>query len=432
MTNKSFNFNKYMDSCLTILIVDDEVINIEFVSEVLSADYNIKIARNGKQAINVVKRHKIDLILLDVQMPEKNGYETAEEILSNPKNKNIPIIFLTSNKDNNALVRGFRVGAKDYITKPFNVDELKARTRNQIKTYLLQKEIEEKQKFLDLLLNAQSSMITLASSDSIHYANKSFLDFFGYSNFDDFYIKYNSLIDIFVKGTKYFSVENLEEGESWINKLKLLNSEKRVVAMENKLFQKKFFQVGISDFHEDGLFVINFTDISNTIEEKEQLEKKVTFDKLTGAYTREHFDLAIPKLIKNCMDNGDKIAFSILDIDFFKKVNDTYGHDIGDEVLKEMVKTVKSSARSGDMLIRWGGEEFILVLSIQDTEHLHIALEKFRKAIENKPMPEVGNITCSFGGTLYNWDEDVNKSIKRADEALYNSKRNGRNQVTIF
>jgi two-component system cell cycle response regulator len=425
-------FNKYKDLCLTILIVDDEVINIEFVSEVLSADYNIKIARSGKQAINILKKHKIDLILLDVQMPEKDGYETAEEILSNPKNENIPIIFLTSNKESNSLLKGFKVGAKDYITKPFHVDELKARTKNHIKTYLLQKEISEKQKFLDLILNSQSSMITLASSSSIHYANKSFLDFFGYSNFEDFHKKYNSLTDIFVKGSRYFSAESLEEGENWIDKLKLLNAKERVVVMENKIFQKSIFQVGISDFHEGDLFVVNFTDISNTIEEKEQLEKKVIFDKLTGAYTREYFDLAIPKLIENCMDSEEKIAFSILDIDFFKKVNDKYGHDIGDEVLKEMVKTVKNSARSGDMFVRWGGEEFILVLSIKDAEYLYMALEKFRKAIENKSIPEVGNITCSFGATLYNWNEDVNKSLKRADEALYNSKRNGRNQITIF
>jgi two-component system cell cycle response regulator len=417
--------------CATVLIVDDEIINIDFVSEVLSSDYSIKIARSGKQALNIVKKHNIDLILLDVQMPEKDGYETAEEILSNSKTSQIPIIFLTSNQESEALVKGFKVGAKDFITKPFNVDELKARTRNHIKTYLLQKELAEKQKFLDVLLNSQSSLITLSNTRIIEYANKPFLDFFGYRSFEEFHEKYASLLDIFIKDKRYFSEDDLENGEDWIVKLKSINSEKRVVAMKNRIEQIKLFQVGISDFNEDGLFVINFTDISNTIEKKEELEKKVTLDKLTGAFTREYFEIAIPSFIQKSKENNSKVAFAILDIDFFKKVNDTYGHDVGDEVLKETVKIIKNTSRSGDMLVRWGGEEFILVLSVKDTEHLFTALEKFRKAIEEKEIPTVGHITCSFGGTIYEWDEDTNKSLKRADEALYSSKRNGRNRVTL-
>jgi two-component system cell cycle response regulator len=426
-----FSINKSMRTELTVLIVDDEVVNIEFVSEVLNEEYNIKIARSGQQAINIVKKHNIDLILLDVQMPEKDGYQTAEELLADTDTSHIPIIFLTSNRDSKALVRGFQVGAKDYITKPFNVDELKARTKNHIKTYLQEQEIKEQQKFLDLVLNSQSSMIVLSNSLSIQYVNQPFLDFFGFKNIEDFYkSNANCILGLFIEDERYFHANKVKDNLTWIDTIQYLPAIERVVAIRSATGIVKNFKLSINGF-ENNLYLIDFADITNNLQKQHELEKKVSHDKLTGAFTREYFDITINDIILANKEKEIKTAFAILDIDYFKKVNDTYGHDIGDLVLQKTVKKIQNISRNDDMLVRWGGEEFIIVLSVQDNTQLLFALEKFRKAIAETEMPKVRKITCSFGGTIYKDSEEILATIKRADESLYESKRNGRNRVTL-
>ena len=125
------------------------------------------------------------------------------------------------------------------------------------------------------------------------------------------------------------------------------------------------------------------------------------------------------------------MVFSILDIDFFKKVNDTYGHDIGDRVLKQFVEIIQNSSRNDDLVIRWGGEEFLLLLKVKSIDNTTKILENIRKSIDESYFKEVKHITCSIGATIYKENEKIEDSFKRADEALYEAKNNGRNQVII-
>jgi DNA-binding response OmpR family regulator len=155
-----------------ILVVDDESLNIQLISDILNEQYEIKIAFDGKQALNVLEKFHIDLVLLDISMPNMSGYEVASYIKCNEKLKNIPFIFLTAKQDQSSIIKGFEVGAIDYISKPFNKEELFARVSNHLKTYLLQKELNQKIKELkdaqefalkqqELILN-QSKMIALS------------------------------------------------------------------------------------------------------------------------------------------------------------------------------------------------------------------------------------------------------------------------------
>lgn len=121
----------------------------------------------------------------------------------------------------------------------------------------------------------------------------------------------------------------------------------------------------------------------------------------------------------------------MLDIDHFKKVNDTFGHDIGDEVLIHFVQTIDQFSRSDDILIRWGGEEFIMILKVQSQKKLTKALEHIRGVIEIESFKRVGHLTCSIGGTLYQENEAIESTVKRIDEALYQAKSNGRNRVVV-
>ena len=166
--------------------------------------------------------------------------------------------------------------------------------------------------------------------------------------------------------------------------------------------------------------------------EQQKLEKKVTLDKLTNTYNREYFENNIEIILNNNDINNLKTAIVIFDIDYFKKVNDTFGHDIGDEVLKEFVKIIKSISRfSDDILIRWGGEEFLMILSIKNQESLFKILEKYRESIADNNFQYVGKITCSIGASIHNNLKDITNTIKDADIALYKAKNSGRNKVIL-
>ena len=159
---------------------------------------------------------------------------------------------------------------------------------------------------------------------------------------------------------------------------------------------------------------------------KNKLEQSVVKDQLTGAYNRKIIDSLVNKDMSFMDFYGDNLSIMLLDIDFFKKVNDTYGHDKGDIVLKEVVNVIKSNLRSPDYLIRWGGEEFIVLMSASYDITRNRA-EQIRAAIENNKS-EICPVTVSIGVTKYDGG-NYNDSIKRVDEALYRAKANGRNRV---
>jgi signal transduction histidine kinase len=125
-----------------ILVVDDEEINVNYVANILKDKYDIRVAYNGKMALSILNKIEIDLILLDIKMPNIDGYEVAKEIVNSDRLKSIPFIFLTSKSDEESIIRGFEMGAKDYISKPFNSKELKVRVANHIETHLLQRDLQ--------------------------------------------------------------------------------------------------------------------------------------------------------------------------------------------------------------------------------------------------------------------------------------------------
>lgn len=159
-----------------------------------------------------------------------------------------------------------------------------------------------------------------------------------------------------------------------------------------------------------------------------RLERMTMHDPLTDAYTRN-------KLKDICIDNTNKLIkgyneIMILDIDFFKHVNDTYGHDIGDTVLKRLVKIVKSCISEDDLIIRWGGEEFIVILKDSTLDKANEKAENIRKTVANS-QNLICNFTISIGVTEYN-KGDYNIAVKNADKALYYAKYHGRNRVVVY
>ncbi|UCN00773.1 diguanylate cyclase [Sulfurimonas sp. SWIR-19] len=178
-------------------------------------------------------------------------------------------------------------------------------------------------------------------------------------------------------------------------------------------------------------FVATSTDITSRIEMEKKLKKLATTDSLTEIYNRYKIDEAINLHIERYKRYREPFCILMFDIDFFKKVNDTYGHDVGDRVLKALSRLVLTHIRKTDIFGRWGGEEFVIILENTSREKaVHIA-EKLRKRVEAYSIDKKYKITISIGVTEYSEPETREELVKKADEALYKAKQNGRNQVVV-
>ncbi|MDK2091289.1 PAS domain S-box protein [Aliarcobacter butzleri] len=291
---------------------------------------------------------------------------------------------------------------------------------------IVQKKLEESYKNLERLIESQDNIVILTDGENIKFANQKFFDFLGFENLDNFRKYHKCICEFFLEKDKFF----YKKDTHWINEIKTIEESKRIVSMIDKDFKEHAFSVSVNIFDEEEM-IVSFTDISETILKNISLEEKIIRDKLTNAYNREFFDKNYKKLIYEYNTNHSKLAVAMLDIDHFKLVNDTHGHDVGDEVLIQFVEIINNSSRKNDILIRWGGEEFILVLQLNSENTLPKILENLRKAIEDYDFPKIGKKTCSIGGTIYQDNEDIIKTIKRADEAVYEAKAAGRNKVII-
>jgi len=291
-------------------------------------------------------------------------------------------------------------------------------------------ELKSANKNLEQFVDTQDNIVILTNGKELTFANKRFYQFFDYGNLEKFKKDHDCICEFFIENERFFHLGKISEDENWVEVLQTMPHSQRIVSMIGNDFKIHAFSVTINKFDAITL-IVSFTDISQTILEHIELEKKTIHDKLTGAYNREYFEKNYERLISEYTQDDFKFALAVLDIDHFKLVNDNFGHDVGDYVLKHFVQTVQQFSRSYDVLIRWGGEEFIMLFRVKSEDDLNKVLEHLRKVIELVEFDTIGHKTCSIGGTIYRDEEDIQTTIKRADIAVYDAKSTGRNKVVI-
>ena len=422
-----------MSKKFTILIVDDEKSNIEYLSLLLKERYIIKAAFSGEQALKVVQNVSVDLILLDVQMPYMDGFEVIKKLKKFNTIEDIPVIFLTASKEEAVMVEGFSLGARDFITKPFNNQELLVRINNHLQIYALQSETLQQKIFLDLVINSQSSLIILTDMVKVKFANNATLNFFGYESLVSLSNAIECISDVFEKDENYFHADKVAKNSNWIETLQKLPNDQKVVLLHSKRHnQTKAFHIEVNGFKHEKYFIITLSDINETMVKKLEYEWKSIHDSLTQAPNREYFRQHIDTIIKENTQAHNETTIVMVDIDYFKKINDTYGHKVGDEVLSHLVRIITEKLLANEIIVRWGGEEFLLVLSAIDEAQLTQRLESIRILISNELFPCAEKITISLGASFKHSDERVDDTIIRADDALYRSKEGGRDRVTLL
>ena len=289
-------------------------------------------------------------------------------------------------------------------------------------------------------LNAHDNIMVLVDSHEITMINRAGLKVFGYDSLESFLLAHADISDFFLNidsENKAYHKDNRIEyitkytyGKKWVE----LISKKGTRHVRVKIFSKEdkldhYYQIRISKLDSANTYSLFFTDISELESNRIRVKQDAEFDPLTKVYNRVKVNEVLSQLIFSTKKYNHNLTLILFDIDHFKRVNDTYGHNAGDSVLRELASLVKGLLRKGDIFARWGGEEFVIVLENTPMEKGAQLATRLQKEIERYPFNIVKRVTCSFGVTQFKDGDTENSFFERVDNALYEAKENGRNQV---
>ncbi len=292
---------------------------------------------------------------------------------------------------------------------------------------------KELKAFIDSFLDSQQSIMAVYDAKGLRLINRAGLELFGYSSLSTLRGSHSDIVDFFIEEEGCLS--KYTYGKRWIESI--YNDKKnRNNTVKVKIFSKRdeleyYFYLKISKMHDSKEYLLTFNDITKLEQDKNKIQKLAELDPLTQIYNRVKLNEIFRTLFFNAKKYNSVVTMILFDIDHFKQINDNYGHNVGDNVLKELASLVRGLLRKEDIFARWGGEEFVIVLegaSLQETKKL---ASRLREEIEKFPFDIVEHITCSFGVTEFTQRDTEALFFERSDEALYEAKESGRNRVVV-
>ncbi len=446
-----------------VLVVDDILSNVKLLEAKLTAEYfEVLTASSGEQALTRVVAELQDIVLLDVMMPGMDGFEVCRRIKANPKVAHIPIVMVTALDQSSDRVNGLDAGADDFLTKPVDDFALFARVRSLVRLKMMTDELRMREETGQSmgLADAAGTMVEPDPSGRILLVEdrpesvawfrgglepKNKLD--DVSNFDEALVRARGGdFDLIVVSLGIRSFDGLRLCSHLRSLPEVRNSPILVLVSEGE--SRKLIQaldMGVNDYlmrpvDRNELMARVRTQLrkkrySDKLRHNVQLSLEMAItDPLTGLHNRRYMGSHLDTLMKSAHP-AKPLSFLILDIDYFKAVNDTHGHDVGDEVLREFANRISANVRGIDLACRHGGEEFVVVMPDTDSGFAFTVAERLRQSIEAAAIkisrgPGEINITVSIGIASSTGAPDVpDQLLRRADQALYRAKREGRNRV---
>ncbi len=412
----------------SILYVEDEQIVRETLRDILARKVDtIYTAENGLMGLEIYKEKKPDIIITDIRMPLMDGISMAKEIKAiDPEAQ---IIVTTAHNELDILLDAIETGITQYLIKPIRSRQLITSLEKVADILNLKRSIDRKNKFIQNILNFQDNIILVTDGNYINTVNKAFLDFFGFKSIEEFREKAKCICEFFIEENG-FICQPKSIDENWLETIIKNKVREPKVKMKNRYLEERIFIVKFACFPEiDSQYIVSFTDVTELENQRITFKALAYQDPLTKINNRLRLDVVLEKEIEIARKESISLSLVMLDIDFFKKVNDTYGHDMGDYVLIELTNLIKVRLRDNDMFARWGGEEFMIILPKSDAELAKEIAERLRVSVQNHKFEDVGTITCSFGVSELMANDTYTSFLKRVDDALYKAKNNGRNRV---
>ncbi|HZT87238.1 MAG TPA: PleD family two-component system response regulator [Stellaceae bacterium] len=446
-----------------VLIVDDVEVNVKLLEAKLSSEYfAVLSAFNGPAALRIADEELPDVILLDVMMPRMDGFEVCRQLKANPRTADIPVVMVTALSDVADRLRGLEAGADDFLTKPVNDIALFARVRSLVRL----KRMMEEWRLREEVCGQFSRDGDGAEKEDLSPARVMLVEEAGFAgtriadtlsqiaetvvraeNCADAQSLLDENIELIIASMAMPDGDTLRLVSQWRANESFRQLPILLIADEGELPRlAKGLDLGANDY------LIRPVDRNELLARaRTQIRRKrlndrlhenyrrglslALTDELTGLYNRRYVLAHLEELVARVNEGDARTAILMFDIDHFKKVNDTYGHAAGDDVLRELAARTLRGVRSVDLVARLGGEEFLVVMPETTLSIATTVAERLRRAMADHPFVLAAEnlslpITVSIGvAAAQERHERIDLLLKRADEALYTAKNEGRNRV---
>ena len=445
-----------------ILVVDDIASNARLLEAKLTAEYyEVMTASDGPTALAIAASERPDIVLLDVMMPGMDGFSVCRRLKDDPVTRHVPVVLVTALDGRADRVAGLEAGADDFLTKPIDDMMLFARVRSLTRLKAVIDELRDREasgRRMGIIAGAASRLG--GSGGRILYVDDNERQ--AQRICAELAIEHRPVIEtdpakalLTAKGPVDLVIVNAAsrtfDGLRFAAQLRSDEQTRAlpilaVVDIDDRPRVVKALELGVNDVLarpvDPGELAARvrtqirrkrYADyLRNNLDHS--LELAVT-DQLTGLHNRRYMTGQLDALMRRSVAGGDPVAVLVIDIDHFKKVNDSFGHDVGDEVLREFAVRLASNVRAVDLPVRHGGEEFVVVMPDTDLEAARRVAERIRLHVAGSPFrvmdgEELLSITISVGvAASCGPDDSSHALVKRADEAVYVAKSQGRNRV---
>lgn len=477
-----------------ILLVEDSDTQLKFLREgLIENGFEVETATNGSEAYKKVYTYAPDLVLSDIMMPAIDGYQLCRMLKNMDETKKIPVILLTVLENKIDGFWGKKAGAQLFLSKSIDIRELVLNINATVRRYPVSEDYKQALREKDgadnsaqTRLNTILNDLLLKSMFSNEFRNLS--DFLNYERImvEKLFLLLSSFVEYQAAGVFFSSPDDFAENIIYIDTLgrnfsksllsdisydffrkmeehkNIKNSKFEVVRMilgkeldytfsdlSSKIiipliFDKKliggicFYSCQEVDYSSFRYFDIMISELLAIFKMKYQYTEKEfmsVLDGLTGLYNRRQFEISLEQEYNRTRRHPSDFSLAILDIDFFKKVNDNFGHQYGDYVLKTVSDLLKQSFRKTDLLYRYGGEELVIIMPETNIEGALVPVQRLRRMVEEYEFDYNGvktNVTVSIGLTMnYQSFNSTAEILKSADDALYRAKEEGRNRVIL-
>jgi two-component system, cell cycle response regulator len=411
-----------------VLYVEDDLFSREKLVRILQRRFShVYTAADGEEGFELFKKHKPELIIADIKMNQMSGLDMIEKIRE--INDQVQVIVTTAHDDSEFFIRSIEYNVNHFILKPIELDRFLIALQKSIQQIQLELELNKQKKFTRAILDFQDHLIFVVENDEIVEFNSAFSKFTGMEKGVPLH-KCNELSQLIVDDINYFTPKDQTK---WIVEF-LARPEKhtkiRLRSRDGKTYIFFMKATNINQYENQFLFVC--TDISELEEESKRNKHLAMMDPLTNSFNRLKFDEILTSEIRRSERYQHPFSLIMMDIDHFKKVNDCFGHQIGDEVLCTISTIVQQRIRESDIFARWGGEEFIILAPETTLEGAVELAESIRLLINSFCFQKINHITCSFGVAEFNARKSKRELFSEVDRALYHSKNRGKNCVSFI
>ena len=448
-----------------VLVVDDIPANVKLLEARLMADYfDVLCAQSGKEALEILALNMVDIVLLDVMMPEMDGFEVCRRIKANPQTMHIPVVMVTALDQVSDRVMGLEAGADDFLTKPLNDMALISRVKSLVRIKMMTDELRSRAStseqmglddggFMTKLQNQEGGRVLLVDDmrSSTERIRKQVRGEYELVFENDLQMALRRCADedldcVLVNlGTQTFDALRLCAQLRSLESTRMLP----ILVLADESDQGRIMRsldLGVNDYVRQPVDRNELlARIKTQVLRKRYLDalrdsiqhsmELAVLDGLTKLYNRRYMTTHLNSLLAAAREREKPLTLLLMDIDHFKSVNDTHGHDAGDEVLQEFSNRIRKNTRGIDLVCRYGGEEFVVIMPDTDHALATVVAERIRKKVFEKPFiihkgRDMLDVTVSIGlASVQNGSESQDRLLKRADNALYQAKESGRNRV---